>query len=74
MSTYTSASASLTPLATLSVYETALACREMIKNGIPKNVVSAHLFAECGRGFMSLDWLEMRYGKMRGPRKVLTKD
>jgi len=69
MSTYTSASASLTSLATLSVYNTSIACRNMILAGIPKSTVAAHLLAERGPGHLSLDWLEKRYGKMRGPRK-----
>ena len=63
------ASASLAPLSTLSVYDTSVVCRKMIKAGIPKSVVAAHLFAERGPGSMSLDYLEMRYGKMYGPRK-----
>ena len=65
--------ASLTPLATLSVYDTSIACRNMIRAGIPKSTVAAHLLAERGYGFPSLDWLEMRYGKMRGPRKITLK-
>ena len=59
----------LLPLATLGVHATSIACRTMIKAGIPKSVVAAHLLAECGPGCLSLDYLEMRYGKMYGPRK-----
>ena len=63
------ASASLVPLSTLGVYDTSIACRTMIKAGIPKSVVAAHLLAERGPGCVSLDYLEMRYGKMYGPRR-----
>jgi hypothetical protein len=59
----------LVPVANLGVYDTALACRAMIKSGIPKSVVAAHLFVQDGPGGLSLDYLEMRYGKMSGPRK-----
>jgi hypothetical protein len=41
----------------------------MIKAGIPKSVVAAHLLAERGPGFMTLDYLEVRYGKMFSPRR-----
>ena len=70
MTTSTPASTSLAPLSTLSVYESSVACRTMIKAGIPKSVVAAHLFAQRGPGSLSLDYLEMRYGKMYGPRKT----
>jgi hypothetical protein len=67
--TLSPASASLAPLSTLSVYDTSIACRKMIKAGIPKSVVAAHLLAEHGLGSLSLDYLEVRYGKMYGPRR-----
>ena len=67
--TKASTPASLTPLSHLSVYETSLACRKMIKDGIPKSVVAAYMLDECGSGSLSLDYLEVRYGKMYGPRR-----
>jgi hypothetical protein len=70
MTTSLFASASLAPLSTLGVHDTSIACRTMIKAGIPKSVVAAHLLAQRGPGCVSLDYLEMRYGKMYGPRKT----
>ena len=62
-------SMTLLPLSNLGVYNTSIACRTMIKLGIPKSVVAAHLLAEDGPGSLTLDYLEMRYGKMYGPRR-----
>ena len=56
------------PLAALSVHETSLACRSMIKSGISKVEVHNHIIAERGGSSLSLAYLEVRYGKMYGPR------